>query len=770
MSRKPPIGRKRPPKTPAAIEIPFSGLIASLVATLLMLRYLVPAESAAEGHTLWIVQAWLFVGLLWAMNCFRERSFRVRLGWFDAAVWLLVLGHVAAALAVVFTEGHKRAAINMLWEWIGLGISYFLVRQTLHTLAARQQLLNSLAVMFVALAGLGLWQHYVWYPNTAREYQELRSELDQIEPGTTRAREIQLEFERQGIPSDPESLALWEQRLQSSSEPFGLFALANTFAGLLAVSLIILLGNALRTRGSPVFWSVWLPAIAIVGFCLVLTKSRTAWVGLVVGLVFWLTRFLVRHRSLVDEKRSRSRFAWSVSILVAIATFIGIAMLSRGIDREVLSEAPKSLKYRVEYWTGTWSVIKERPVLGTGPGNFRQHYLKHKLPESSEEIAAPHNLVLDVWANGGSVSLGGLLVFLAVSVWLALRVRIPEDPSSIVQHRSADTAFSPFVKCGLFASFGILLLKDLLWGQPIDFRIVGLMVGAFVLSWLMARSTSQIEDGSHSIASNSVISAAGLALLVHLLGADGIAMPAVTQSLLVLFAFFVSADEHAAEFGKDTEGLKSSRLVVSVCAGLAAGLSFICLVTGTLPVFNREIRIDLGDAALLERNNFRRATAYYAQAAEADPFSPKPLERLAGLMYQQSLQSWDGGSTEFIQATKLAELAIEHDPFSSNGHRRLGNRYLKRFERSGNKEDAKNAVKSFKKAQQRYPNNARLVSEFAAALSSDGDHRADETAARALWLDRINRKAGHRDRFLPDETRQGLIGISDEKRQKTHVE
>ena len=39
-------------------------------------------------------------------------------------------------------------------------------------------------------------------------------------------------------------------------------------------------------------------------------------------------------------------------------------------------------------------------LLGVGPGNFRQHYLQFKLPQSSEEIADPHNLNIQLEING----------------------------------------------------------------------------------------------------------------------------------------------------------------------------------------------------------------------------------------------------------------------------------------------------------------------------------------------------------------------------------
>jgi hypothetical protein len=57
----------------------------------------------------------------------------------------------------------------------------------------------------------------------------------------------------------------------------------------------------------------------------------------------------------------------------------------------------------------------------------------------------------------------------------------------------------------------------------------------------------------------------------------------------------------------------------------------------------------------------------------------------------------------------------------------------------------------------RYPHNASLVAELAVAL--DGAGRPDDArdqAAQALRLDEINRREGHRDKYLPEETVERL--------------
>ena len=65
---------------------------------------------------------------------------------------------------------------------------------------------------------------------------------------------------------------------------------------------------------------------------------------------------------------------------------------------------PSRCGIRWEYWVGAWRVINESPRAfwsGSGRGTSPRPYLRHKLPEASEEIHDPHNLVLEVWATAG---------------------------------------------------------------------------------------------------------------------------------------------------------------------------------------------------------------------------------------------------------------------------------------------------------------------------------------------------------------------------------
>src|SRR5579872_4673653 len=87
-------------RAPADVPDPISGIVRILVVALVVVRWLIPTESTPEGETLWIVQLWLGVALLWVWSCLRSRKFHVRWNAFDVALWILVLGHAVSTAAV----------------------------------------------------------------------------------------------------------------------------------------------------------------------------------------------------------------------------------------------------------------------------------------------------------------------------------------------------------------------------------------------------------------------------------------------------------------------------------------------------------------------------------------------------------------------------------------------------------------------------------------------------------------------------------------------
>lgn len=719
-------------------------LLQCLVAMLIAARLLVPAEAAVLGGSLWITQLWLAAVILWGWDAFRRRDFRLRWGAVDVAVWSVVLGHLISTLYVLQGNGEARSALNMLWEWVGLGCAFFLIRQLIRTREDAGRLTLLLLSFAVMLGGYGIWQHYVEFPRISRNYERIIQELGQLSgPNAPRdALRLQRELTEMGVPFHPQRRSLWEGRLRST-EPFATFALANTLAGFLAAWLFVLLDWVWLGSKSGFRFS-WLGAakvacIVIVGYCLVLTKSRTAWMGLIFGLLAWGIL-----RGAGSLKLSRRWLLSGAGLVLVVAGFFWIAKLSGGFDWQVISEAPKSLEYRRQYWAGAWEVVRHHPWLGVGPGNFRQHYLHYKLPESSEEIADPHNWVLDLWASGGLLAVCGFGAVLVLAVRTGRRNRRLNE--SNVSDKGTSLGVSAW-EIGAGLSFFLVLLVGWLSAEPFEARLIGLFAG-WAAAWAILRRTQIV------ISPWAGLMAGGLAILVHLLGAGGIEMPAIMQTILLLVILLEGATGEWEPFFSNIAWPKAA---LAVC-GLAIAASVLCWQTAMRPVWYGTLLLTSGHGALLQDNNPQSAAKWYEEAHQADPYAPEPLERLADVHFQNWLRN--SSERDFADAVKFSRQAITLDPHSQRIYRQLGLMYFLKAEQMSSPEDATQAVEYLKEAVARYPNSSTLRAELALAFEAAGQKdEAVREATRALDLDQINRNAGHADKILPETTVQALESI-----------
>ena len=95
----------------------------------------------------------------------------------------------------------------------------------------------------------------------------------------------------------------------------------------------------------------------------------------------------------------------------------GLAIGVTGVGNDLAARASKSFGYRLQYWQSSVRMIADHPLLGCGPGNFQNVYTRYKLPEASEEVADPHNFLLEIWATAGTPA---MLAFLAVLACFAV--------------------------------------------------------------------------------------------------------------------------------------------------------------------------------------------------------------------------------------------------------------------------------------------------------------------------------------------------------------
>ncbi len=713
-------------------------LLLLLAAALFLCRFFVPAESAEDGETLWIVVGWLLLLSIWGVLAIRGDIQPLSMNVSGLVVLGLCMAHVISAAAILLTEGNQRTALTMLWEWIGIAVAFVLLHKCFSAARERRRLVMLLLSTGVTIALLGIWQHAFWYPQLGEMYREWKSLTDtrSVDNSMTAAqRQQRIQELQQSL--GPEMLSLqgasriaFEQRLLASTEPIGRFALANTLGGVLAAMVVLGVGTLWPSFASLPRKLQLLGLILLISvtFCLLLTKSRSAWIAVVLGGLG-----IVASRQAIQQIPVSLLLKRSLILLLVVGVLVGVMVWTGSWDRYVITEAPKSLTYRLQYWTGAWQVIQGSPFWGTGPGNFRQHYLQFKAPEASEEISDPHNLILDAWANAGWLGLFGLAVLLGWAVRTVLRgLRQPTASDKDDETDRDKGEISWLIKTGWLAMLGIALKSYFL-----DGRADGPLLGCAIIWPLVCFAVASVVKPGSAMSVASL--AAGTTLAVHLLVSGGFAMPAVLLLLLVLW--FVIPDE----------AMREEIIHLSPRWGLPVALLLLAgaMSSGFLPVLTADIYRRQGTYLWKVSNNPAAAVISFQKAIDADPLDPRNWREFALL----HMSIWEAGGRRAQASLSAAQLAltemIRRDPRNAYGYRLAGALSQEACRRTKEPSACREAVQYYAQAVRLYPSSAQIRAEYALALDAANQKtQAKQQARQALDLHQINLEWWHADRFL----------------------
>ncbi len=146
------------------------------------------------------------------------------------------------------------------------------------------------------------------------------------------------------------------------------------------------------------FW--WGFIIILLGcFSLLTSVSQGAWLGLGLAMVF-LSFFL---------------FPWKKVLLFWLLLIIFVFAVPQTKDyiMPLVTLTDVSGDVRKVMWQGTWNLLKDRPILGSGLAGFSHYYEQYRLIKHTEFLLYPHNVILNFWVELG---LFGLIVFVGLMI------------------------------------------------------------------------------------------------------------------------------------------------------------------------------------------------------------------------------------------------------------------------------------------------------------------------------------------------------------------
>jgi putative inorganic carbon (hco3(-)) transporter len=147
----------------------------------------------------------------------------------------------------------------------------------------------------------------------------------------------------------------------------------------------------------------------IVLFGLVISFSRSAWLGLIIG-IGWLAWDVVYRKGEATEKKLFRKILFVLGVAGIIFTFLLKDVVFPRFDSAVI-EREQSVSERETTWREAILLIREHPFAGVGAGNYTTALIQ-KYPNTPVYVIQPaHNVFL---LMGAELGLIGLILFISL--------------------------------------------------------------------------------------------------------------------------------------------------------------------------------------------------------------------------------------------------------------------------------------------------------------------------------------------------------------------
>lgn len=195
------------------------------------------------------------------------------------------------------------------------------------------------------------------------------------------------------------------------------------FGGYLILVLPLILPSILKsTKASSLVPSIL--GVALFFFFVIVSFSRAAWVALFAGLLVFF--IVLKKERLVENKQRALLLGITFMLILVIGSLASLTYQKASPLKRALTVAQLSTPTtatRLEIWKGSVAAVRDKPLLGWGPGcaryAFNQHSTLRKIqlePQSVDGDA--HNFLFTTAINTG---LPGILMFMCVVLFITCR-------------------------------------------------------------------------------------------------------------------------------------------------------------------------------------------------------------------------------------------------------------------------------------------------------------------------------------------------------------
>ena len=416
-----------PPDADAARARLVAGIRSGSLFLLILSMAMLPVVTGTADLSLRLLALALGIAgaLFWALAMIFEGRFMLPRAALVAA-GALALGVAAISGAL---SDCPQAAIVTLVLWVGYAAGFLLAVWTGSSERIRCLLVRTLCAVAVSVAAFAIPQYTVLLDLTR----------EQVEADPAAA------LRKTGLTEQDYHALI--QRLKSK-RVFSTFTLPNSLAGFLLIAIPpgIALAVSARRRLRRV---VLCGAVGLLLLGLFLTFSKGGWLaGFVVLILFLATRgrhWLRRHWMPAASAACFAAAVLAASLSLSPALRARMAAMSR--------ELGKTARVRTQYWSAGFSMWRRSPLVGVGPGNFKNHYMGHKAV-TAEETKSAHNDYVQVLAECGPIALAGYVAFWALLLWGALRRKPRAEPPATAPRGSRGTVLVAAAALAGFAAAG----------------------------------------------------------------------------------------------------------------------------------------------------------------------------------------------------------------------------------------------------------------------------------------------------------------------------